>query len=67
MSYDTLKLIRRISLFGIFILTIKIFFFENYFSEKFNKVTLYVLIVLFIIFPLIKILEKKAKERYENK
>ncbi len=67
MSYSTIKLINRVSLFGIFILAIKVFFFENYFSEKFNLIALYVLIALLVVFPITKVLENKAKKRYENR
>ena len=66
-TYSTIKLINRVSLFGIFILAIKIFFFEDYFSEKLNLIALIVLIALLVIFPITKVLEKRTKKRYENK
>jgi hypothetical protein len=60
-----LQLLSRISIFGIFILTVQILFFKKYFPQNINNILLYFLIVLLVTFPIVEILKKKAK--HENK
>lgn len=60
-------LLSRISICGIFILTIQILFFKKYFTLGVNKVVLLLLILLLVIFPIAEVLNKRAIKKNENK
>ena len=63
----TFRLLSNISICGIFILTIEIFFFKKYFAQSVNLVLLYTLIALLIIFPIAELLKKRTIKKNERK
>lgn len=61
------QLLLWLSRIGVLTLTIQILFFKMYFSPITNKVGLYFLILFLAIFPIAKILERRAFKKHENK
>lgn len=61
------QLLSRLSIIGLFLVTIQIIFFEQYFSPITNRALLIIGTVFFVIFPIAEFLKKRAKKKHENK